>query len=223
MQLLFDVGSNRGDAVVAGLNLGFNKIIALEPAPRMFKTLVSNFLYDPRVVPLKFAVSDVDNAQIEFFEADEDGLSTMNIDWLTSDDMPYKGKSFRTISATTITIDSLVKLYGVPDLMKIDVEGAEWSVFRGMTKKYGMLTFEWTDVTIEEHCAQLQYLESLGYTEVAPQFIVAHLEEPAKWYPIRNFNLGDWVVQNTDSWVMYGGWQIAGLRPTADVGMAWAR
>ena len=62
--------------------------------------------------------------------------------------MPYAGKAFRTIQATTITLDSLADIYGVPDLIKIDVEGAEWSVFRGMTRKMGMLSFEWTLATL---------------------------------------------------------------------------
>ena len=217
-----DIGANRGDAVVAGLNKGFTKIIAIEAAPGIYKQLVSNFIYNPAVVPLKFAVSEKDEEQVEFYEAEEDGLSTMNKEWLTAEDMPYAGKPYRTVSATTITIDTLVKLYGTPDLMKIDVEGAEWSVFRGMSKNHGKLAFEWTDVTVGEHDSQLEYLASIGYTEVAPQFIVNHLDEPAEWFPIKDFHMCDWVVSHKDAWEA-GGWQEANLRPTADVGMCWVR
>ena len=205
---------------MAGLNKGY-KVIALEPA-HVYVDLVKNFIYNPKVVPLKYAVSDKDYQQVEFYEAQEDGLSTLNKDWLTSPDMPYNGKAYRSISATTITLDTLVNIYGEPDLIKIDVEGAEWSVFRGMSKKYGVVAFEWTDVTIVEHCSQLKYLESLGYTEVAPQFIVNHLEEPSKWFSIKGFNLDTWVIDNKNSWVQ-GGWKEANLRPTADVGMVWVR
>jgi FkbM family methyltransferase len=219
--LLFDIGANRGDATVAGLNKGY-KVIALEPAPRIFKQLASVFIYNSNVIPLKVAVSDEDNNRVTFYEAEEDGLSTLNKDWLTSDDMPYAGKGFRTISANTITVDTLVKLYGVPDLMKIDVEGAEWSVFKGITQKYGALTFEWTNVTSEEHCSQLEYLDGLGYTEVAPQFIVNHLEEPLEWYSIKGFHLCDWITSHKDDWEA-GGWKESNLRPTADVGMVWVR
>ena len=220
--MLFDIGANRGDAVVAGLNKGFTKVIAIEAAPKIYKELVSNFIYDTRVTCIRAAVSDIDNQRIEFYEAEEDGLSTLNKDWLTKEDMPYKGKPYRTIGATTITIDTLVKEYGEPTLIKIDVEGAEWLVLKGMTTKYGVLTFEWTDVTLGEHCAQLEYLESLGYREVAPQFIVNHLQEPTEWFPIKGFHLCDWVTQNKDEWEN-GGWKTANLRPTADVGMCWVR
>ena len=219
--LLFDIGANRGDATVAGLTKGYT-VVALEPAPIIFKQLASAFIYNPNVIPLKVAVSDSNNERVTFYEAEEDGLSTLNKDWLTALDMPYAGKPYRTIKATTITLDSLVTIYGKPDLIKIDVEGAEWSVFKGMTKLYGKLVFEWTNVTIGEHQSQLEYLEALGYTEVAPQFIEHHLQEPIVWYPIKDFRLDDWVINNFSAWED-GGWTLSSLRPTADVGMCWVR
>lgn len=219
--LLFDIGANRGDATIAGLNKGY-KVIALEPGPRIFRELVNNFIYNENVVPLKMAVSYKDNDYVEFYEAEEDGLSSLNKDWLTDDTLPYAGKPFRTVKAKTITIETLVKLYGKPDLMKIDVEGAEDYVFQGMKANHGKLAFEWTDVTIGEHCSQLEYLATLGYTEVAPQFIVHHLEEPTEWFPLKDFHLDDWVISHKDEWEN-GGWKVANLRPTADVGMCWVR
>lgn len=220
--MLFDIGANRGDVVFAGTKNGFNKIVALEPAPRIYKELVSNFLYDPRVIPLKLAVSDSIDQTIEFYEADEDGLSTINKDWLTSETMPYNGKPYRTIRANTITIDKLVEIYGEPDLIKIDVEGAEWSVFKGMTKYHGMLSFEWTNETIKEHQDQLDYLKNIGYKEVGPQFIEHHLTEPKQWFAINDFSMLEWVKENSLSWVN-SDWKISSLRPTADVGMCWVR
>lgn len=219
--ILFDIGANRGDATSAGIQKGY-KVIALEPAPKVYKDLVSNFIYNDNVIPLKFAVSDKDNEIIEFYEAEEDGLSTINKDWLTSEGMPYKGKEFRTIKANTITIDTLAKIYGNPDLIKIDVEGAEWSVFKGMTKKYGMIAFEWTNVTLGEHQSQIEYLEKLGYTEIGPQFIEHHLQEPKEWFNIKDQRLDDWVISNKDKWEN-SLWKESNLRPTADVGMCWIR
>lgn len=219
--LLFDIGANRGDATLAGLSLGY-KVIALEPAPKIYAQLVKNFIYNPNVIPLKVAVSDSDNQRIEFYEADEDGLSTINKDWLTNETLPYAGKSFRTVMANTITLDTLVFAYGKPDLVKIDVEGAEWSVFRGLTKYCVPLTFEWTDVTLSEHQEQLEYLKGLGYTEVGPQFIENHLQEPNVWHPLDTFNLKAWVADNSAAWTAEG-WKKSSLRPTVDVGMCWVR
>jgi len=220
--ILFDIGANRGDATRAGLALGY-QVVSLEPGPRIFKELVKNFIYSPSVTPLKMAVSDADDQLVEFYEADEDGLSTLNKEWLTSEEMPYAGKVFRTITAVTVTVDSLAERYGEPDLMKIDVEGAEWSVFRGMTKYHGKLAFEWTEETLPEHIEQLKYLAGLGYTQVAPQFIEHHLLEPEVWLDISCADdLSEILDAMAVEWVE-GGWQRSGLRPTADVGMLWVR
>jgi FkbM family methyltransferase len=222
--LLFDIGANRGDATKAGLSKGY-KVIALEPAPRTYKELVKNFVYSDDVVPLKYAVSDKDGERIKFYECIEDGLSTINKDWLTDESMPYAGKEFREIEANTVTIDTLADIYGEPDLIKIDVEGAEWAVFNGMTKKYKTVTFEWTFETIKEHEKQLNYLYLLGYKEVAPQYIVQHLEQPRVWLSLYEDNtnkLYAWHQETSDAWIE-GGWKIASLRPTADVGMIWVR
>ena len=219
--LLFDIGANRGDATLAGLQKGY-KVISLEPAPKIYAELVNSFIYNSNVVPIKVAVSDTDGQSIEFYEAEEDGLSTLNKDWLTSVDMPYAGKPYRVVKANTITLDTLVKIYGKPDLIKIDVEGAEWSVFKGMTSHYGKLAFEWTNVTIGEHQSQIEYLKGLGYTEAAPQFIEHHLQEPEVWYPIDGFKLDEWVINNHHAWED-GGWKASNLRPTSDVGMCWVK
>jgi FkbM family methyltransferase len=223
--LLFDVGANRGDATVAGLAQGY-RVIALEAAPRVFSELVGNFIYNPDVVPLKMAVSDKDNERVKFYEADEDGLSSLNQDWLTKDGMPYKGKFHREIEVNTITLDTLADKYGNPDLIKIDVEGAEWQVMKGMTRHYGgLICFEWTFETISQHEDQLDYLFTLGYREMAAQYIVNHLQEPLEWGNMQSNNVNQllgWHQLTSDDWIS-GGWKIANLRPTADVGMLWVR
>lgn len=218
---MFDIGANRGDAVFVGLQKGFDKIIAVEAGPKVFKELVKNFIYEKKVIPINFAVSDMDNDQIEFYECIEDGLSTIEKSWLTDPSMPYYGKQFRTIGVNTITIDRLSKLYGPPNLIKIDVEGAEWKVFKGMTRRHGPLCFEWTIQTIDQHVKQLEYLASIGYTSFAPQFIVPHLKQPESWIDIEYlYRLNDWINKNSKKWED-GEWKEYGLRPTADVGMIW--
>jgi len=219
--LCFDIGANRGDFTLAALGRGY-RVISIEPAPRVFGELVKNFIYNPNVTPLRYAVSDSDFARVQFYEASEDGLSTLNKDWLTDKSMPYAGKAFRTITATTITLDALALKFGVPDLIKIDVEGAEWSVLNGLSSKMGTLSLEWTYETIAEHNLQLAHLAALGYTQVAPQFIEHHCQEPKSWFPLVDFDLAVWLDKNKKSWEKTG-WKVSGLRATADVGMVWVR
>lgn len=221
--LAFDIGANRGDWTHAAILQNY-RVIALEPG-KIFGQLVKNFIYNDRVTPLKMAVSNKDWQTIDFYEADEDGLSSINEKWLTDPSLPYAGKSYRTTSCTTITIDTLFAHYGAADLIKIDVEGAEWSVLHGMTKHHGELTFEWTSATMDEHEAQLDYLYEIGYRVVAPQFIMPHLVRPRVYLPLRENNKGrlfKWHEDNAEDWVD-GGWRNGNLRPTADVGMIWLR
>ena len=221
--LMFDIGANRGDATIAGINLGY-KVVALEPAPRVFVELVSNFIYSSSVVPLRLAVGEKDGERLDFYECVEDGLSTLDKDWLTKPGMPYYGKEYRTISVNTCTVDWLVEKYGRPDLMKIDVEGAEWGVLRGMSENYGKLALEWTQETMSEHNEQLQYLTSIGYTEFRLQFIEDHLIEPDyEWSKIEKTTDLEKIRQDKQFWWTSEGWKRSNLRPTADVGMLWVR
>ena len=222
--IMFDVGANRGDATLEALKYGY-RVIAIEPAPRVFGELVKNFIYGQDVTALRMAVSDRDNEILKFYEADEDGLSTLNKDWLTKEGMPYAGKPYREVYVTTITLDTLARKYGEPDLIKVDVEGAEWNVFKGMTRAMGKLAFEWTFETLSEREAQLDYLYEIGYREVAPQYIEHHLKEPTEWFQLKRDNkrqLLAWHQETFDAWID-GGWKESNLRPTADVGMIWLR
>jgi FkbM family methyltransferase len=223
MKLMFDIGANRGDATIAGIEQGY-KVIALEPAPRVFAELVRNFIYEFKVVPLRLAVGEKDGERLEFYECVEDGLSTLEKSWLTDPKMPYYGKEFRTISVNTCTVDWLVEQYGQPDLIKIDVEGAEWAVLGGMSKYSGKIALEWTMETMVEHNKQLQYLASIGYTEYRLQFIEHHLLEPdSDWMPIdENLDL-EKLRQDLQFWWVSKGWKGSRLRPTADVGMLWVK
>jgi hypothetical protein len=64
----------------------------------------------------------------------------------------------------TITIDKLIEQYGIPDLIKIDVEGGEYDCVTSLTQKVKLLCFEWAielnDITFK--C--IDYLLNIGYT-----------------------------------------------------------
>lgn len=223
--LLFDIGANRGDAVVAGLNFGFGKIVAVEAAPKMYSLLVRNFIYEPKVIPLRFAVSETNDERVEFYECVEDGLSSLEKGWLTDPSMPYHGKQFKTIQVTTCTLDFLIEKYGNPDLVKIDVEGAESQVLAGLTKKPKNLSFEWTINTLDEHIEQLCRLKEVnGYTEYALQYITHHLAKPDEYRPLDDpAELRQWIADTRDWWMSKGWVEQGALRQTPDVGMIWVR
>jgi FkbM family methyltransferase len=224
-KLFIDIGANKGEATWAALYLkGFTRVIALEPAPKVFYQLVYNYKDDPRVIPYRLAVSDSTGSEVEFYECVEDGLSSLNKDWLTGEGYRYNGKEYETIKVTTVKLDDIIYEYGVPELIKIDVEGAEDLVFAGYTGKAPKLCFEWTLEDVPKHVKQLERLSMVnGYTEYALQYIEHHLDEPTEYRPITKAReLPKWIKETAPAWEN-GGWQVAGIRPTADVGMIWVR
>ncbi len=48
------------------------------------------------------------------------------------------------------TLDNLIKKYGVPKLIKIDVEGFEKKVLKGLSKKIKFISFEFSGNTFNE-------------------------------------------------------------------------
>ena len=71
----------------------------------------------------------------------------------------------KKITVDVTTLDSLIQKFGNPKYIKIDVEGFEHDVILGLTKKTGIISFEFTSEFIEDAFKSMDYLISLGYTD----------------------------------------------------------
>tara|TARA_R100001443_G_scaffold94873_1_gene101385 strand:+ start:174 stop:947 length:774 start_codon:yes stop_codon:yes gene_type:complete len=65
----------------------------------------------------------------------------------------------------SVTLDELISRYGSPDLIKIDVEGYELELLRGLTTKQKTICFEWTEELPEVLYQGVKHLQELGYNE----------------------------------------------------------
>ena len=74
----------------------------------------------------------------------------------------------------TIILDTLIEEYGSPDLIKIDVEGYEYSVIRGLTQKAAKICFECHEEERDKLHNTIKHLIELGYTEFG---FIGYLEE----------------------------------------------
>ena len=71
----------------------------------------------------------------------------------------------KKIMVDVTTLDDLIKKFGEPNYIKIDVEGFEHEVILGLTKKSGIISFEFTSEFIDDAFKSINYLISLGYSD----------------------------------------------------------
>lgn len=89
-------------------------------------------------------------------------LSTADEDW-------KKGRCFKdytwgcAIDVPATTLNELIETHGMPDFCKIDVEGYELNVLKGMTKPIPYLSFEFAYEFLDQKTKPcLDYLNSFG-------------------------------------------------------------
>lgn len=166
--IMFDIGANIGNWSLANVT-SENQIIAVEASPSTFRRLVEN-CNDKNITPLNYAVCNNNGQDITFYQADCDTISTINKDWLTSSTSRFYNQSYTEITCKTTTIDNLINQYGVPSLIKIDVEGGEYECISSLTQKARTICFEWASETNDITLKCIDYLNGLGYVRYAIQY-----------------------------------------------------
>lgn len=161
--MYFDIGSNIGKWALENISL-CDKIISVEASPITFLKLKDNCEKNSKIILLNYAVCNNNFQDITFYHADADTISTLNKEWLTDKKSRfYNHTTYKEIICKTTTLDKLIELYGLPELIKIDVEGGEYECISSLTQKVNLICFEWAselnDITIK--C--LNHLSNLGF------------------------------------------------------------
>lgn len=152
-ELIFDIGSNIGEVTKKFLDRGA-RVVAVEPQ----RNLISDSNYDNAIVE-NVGISDKEG-EISFYQCKSSStISTCLPKW--KDRHPKKG--FKKIVIPVITLDSLIKKYGIPKYIKIDVEGFEDHVLGGLSVKVDLLSFEYTQGYSEVFKKCCDHLKRLGY------------------------------------------------------------
>lgn len=160
--LYFDIGANVGRWSLENIN-NCEKIIAVEASSEIYQKLIKR-CDDKNIICLNYAVCNrPDYEEIQFYE--NNCISTINKDWLCSEQSRFFNRPYKETTAKTIRLDTLIEQYGKPDLIKIDVEGAEYLVISSLTQKINTICFEWTQEfsSIAKDC--IKYLSSIGFTK----------------------------------------------------------
>lgn len=133
--IIFDVGANHGNKTSPFLKIA-KKVIAFEPDKSNVEFLKLRFRNTKNIIIEPLAISDKIGAAIFFVVNNGSGLNTIN-----------KSRAHQLNIKTdypvqTTTIDEMIKIYGLPSFIKIDVEGHELEVLQGLSHAISLIVFE---------------------------------------------------------------------------------
>jgi len=176
--IIFDIGGNKGLFTDKCLNTYPEcTIIIVEPNPILFDSLKHKYK-NKNVIVLDFLVSSKNDELVEFFISDVDTISTASLDWVKNSRFSKNSKWNKKELKKTINLDELVKIYGKPNLVKIDVEGYEYEVMLGLTQKLNDICFEWAEEQYENINKTCLHLKSLGYENFGCIYNDDYLNKP---------------------------------------------
>ena len=139
--LVFDVGANLGQRTEVFLRLGA-RVLAIEPERRCYEYVQKRFQRFDQLTALNVAVSDRPGQLRLFVNPQTPEISSLDVAWLTNGPNRKKAGVFEEQLVNVVTLSDLIERYGRPDYVKIDVEGFETHVLRGLTVPVRHLSFE---------------------------------------------------------------------------------
>jgi FkbM family methyltransferase len=162
--LVFDIGAHVGNQtrVLAGLGA---RVVAIEPQPGFARWLRWLFRSAPRVAVVETALGARPGRASLYPSPRTPTVATLSADWIAS----VKGtRSFSRVrwgaplEVPVTTLDALIEEHGLPRFCKIDVEGYEALILRGLSRPIALLSFEYVPAAIDVACEAVGRLAALG-------------------------------------------------------------
>ena len=160
--LVFNIGANIGMRTQIFTDLGAD-VVAVDPQPAMCEALRARFGDAVAVVE---AAAGPEEGEGELWLCTDNELATCAKGWAEAlqDRWPME-KWHKKVTVPMVTLDGLIERYGEPDFCKIDTEGYEINVLKGLTQPLKALCFEYTVPFIGPALECVDYLAALGMTK----------------------------------------------------------
>ena len=161
--LCFDVGANVGRRTKVFLKLEA-MVIAVEPQEHCMAKLRKKYVDNDRVVLVQKAVGER-KGQAQMMLCDSHSLSSLSKNWVDSVKASGRYSSCtwnRTVIVPVVSLDDLISQYGKPAFMKIDVEGYEYEVLKGLSQPIRVICFEFTPEFMDSAIKCVEHLSKIG-------------------------------------------------------------
>jgi FkbM family methyltransferase len=157
--LIFDIGANAGDYTYIFKKLS-RKVISVDPDPKNITILKSRFS-NSKVTIIQKAVSNEIGFADYFMVEGGSGYNTLSNKWvnvLENEELTrfkVSEKFVRKAAVETITLRQLISEFGMPDFIKVDVEGFELNVVKGLKIPVPLISVECNFPEFREETIQL--------------------------------------------------------------------
>jgi FkbM family methyltransferase len=163
--LAFDVGAHVGNHARCFAGLGA-RVIAIEPQPAFAAWLRRLFRARPQVTVLECALAATPGVVELYGSPRTPTVSTASPRWMAA---VRRSGGFEQVQWTeavevpATTLDALIARYGLPRFCKIDVEGYEADVLRGLSQPIPALSFEYVPAAVDVARRAAGLLAHLGH------------------------------------------------------------
>jgi FkbM family methyltransferase len=162
--LAFDIGAHVGNRVRVFRRIGA-RVIAVEPQPDFVAVMRLLYGRDPGVFLEASGVAAEPGEGKLHLSTRTPTVSTFADSWI--DDVQIDSRFQRVrwdsvISVPLVSLDELIARHGEPQFCKIDVEGFEYEVLRGLSQPLAALSFEYIPVAVDRAIACVDRIGALG-------------------------------------------------------------
>jgi len=204
--LCIDVGANVGDFTRALSSCGAH-VVAVEPQRDCLKKLRTKYQNYPGVTIVGSALGAAPGGG-KIYLVESHTVASMSREWITSVKRcgRFQDQGWQvTQDVEIITLDSLIVNYGLPNYVKIDVEGYELQVLKGLSVSVPLLSFEFTPESPSDALNCIDHLSRLG---------TIHINHTVDRYRAMAFS--NWMDTREAS-TYFSAWSARGVMRIADI------